>query len=156
MKMTSRQRRRAESALHLGPMASRAVRTRLMTRDELRSAAWYGICLAALSWPGRGSFRAYALTRARWQIADELRALRRRPAAPIEADPADPRDPFADCLARDGAAAVLAGARLTDRQRAALDAHCRGESNAEIGAALGVSPSGGSRLVCLALARLRA
>lgn len=153
----------------LAALVADEFRARILDRDERISSAQLGLCLAAAQWDGTGCFRAYARTRARWQVSVDIRAAWRRrknlgacddlsvplPPADLSALP-DRRDPYAVMDIQDEADSVRRHLhRIKPRHREVLALHCRGESTREIGSRYGISPDSAGELVRRAAASLR-
>lgn len=158
MRLSAARRRLAGRHAGLVEAIAWDVRTPLLDADERRSAAGEGLCLAALEWTrADGPFRRYALRRMRWMIYNEIKARRRRPAAPIAGEPADTSDPAEPVEARDEADWFRSRlGLLSPRQRHAVDLLLAGRRYSDVGPALGTTVGQGGRLLRGAVARLRA
>lgn len=114
-----------EANIDLADIVASKVRTRLLTYEERLSAALYGLCLAALDCPEARNFRGYARRRAEWQIASEIRTIRRRPSESLVSDEAAGGDHVASIETMDEAESIKRHfARLTEGQREAMTLYC--------------------------------
>jgi RNA polymerase sigma factor (sigma-70 family) len=107
--------------------------------------------------PGRGGERGWLFGIARNAALDELR--RRKRHAALAAEPADVTGPAPDdaaerALERAAVRAALAKLQARDRDLIGLKFHA-GLDNAEIAAALGISPSNAGTLLHRAMTKLR-
>lgn len=142
--MNEADRARALGCMGLADAVACSLRSAAVPLPERRSAAHYGLCIAAIDYrPEAGAFEPFAWTAMRREVFLLFRRERARHHAwhPHRFDPADRRPDVCRVDARlDGGLYAASISRLSPRGRAAMGGYAAGLSNGEIARDIGASP----------------